>query len=303
IFPEEAGRSMLDWIVGELKKENWLTGKIGVEMWSYRPNRAVSEMFQKKLEKNRCRVIDGTDIVRGLRTMKSPKEIEYTEKAARIADIGMRAAIETVKAGMTELEVYGEIIKVMAKAGGENPAITLPVSSGKKSACMHALSSRKRIAKGDIVNIDICGVYNRYHANMARTLSIGNAHPAVKKVVQSSAGSFDLIRKMITPNLSVEDMMNSLKAYYEKTGIEKNNLWYGGYELGIAFPPDWVGSFAYDAYTDQKDRLFVPGTVINYESNFFLPRRAGASLQINTIIFTEREAKLLGEIQNDLIVV
>ncbi len=294
---------MLSWIVQELKKEEWLPGTAGLEMWSYRPNRAVSEMFQSALEKEGCRVIDGTDIVREVRAIKSPQEIAYVEKAAKIAEVGHKAAIETMRPGMTELDVYGEIVNAMAKAGGENPAIPVLVTSGPKCACLHALASRKKIEKGEIVNIDVCGVFNRYHANMARTYSMGKPNPDVARVVELSAGAFDVIAELIRPNLPVGEFNERMKAYYQETDILRDAWWFGGYELGIAFPPDWVGEFVYDVNIDAGDQLFVPGTVVNYESNFYLPHKAGASYQINTLIFTEERARILGEIPNDIIVI
>jgi Xaa-Pro dipeptidase len=294
---------MLSWIVQELKKEGWLPGTVGLEMWSYRPNRAVSEMFQTALEKEGCRVTDGTDVVREARAIKSPQEIAYTEKAAQIAEVGHKAAIETMRPGMTELDVYGEIVNAMAKAGGENPAIPVLVTSGPKCACLHALASRKKIEKGDSVNIDICGVFNRYHANMARTYSMGKPDPDVAKVVELSARAFDVIAELIRPNLPVVKFNERMKAYYQEAGIEQDAWWFGGYELGIAFPPDWVGQFVYDVYIDAGDQLFVPGTVVNYESNFYLPHKAGVSYQINTLIFTKKQARILGKLPNDLIVI
>jgi Xaa-Pro aminopeptidase len=294
---------MPSWIVQELKKEGWLPATVGLEMWSYRPNRAVSETFQSALEKEGCKVVDGTDIVREVRAIKSPQEIAYVEKAAQIADIGMNAAIESIRPGMTELEVYGEIVHAMAKAGGENPGIPVLVTSGPKTACLHALSSRKKIQKGELVNIDICGVYNRYHSDIARSLSIGKPNPDVAKIVELSAKAFELISKLIRPNLPVAEFNQKMKAYYEEAGILQDKWWVGGYELGIAFPPDWVGEFVYDMDIDAGDQLFVPGTVVNYESNFYLPHKAGTSYQINTLIFTEEQARIPGEIPNDLTVI
>ncbi len=304
IYRETADTTdMLSWIVQELKKEDWLPATVGLEMWSYRPNRAVSEMFQSAFEKEGCRVIDGTDIVREVRAIKSPQEIAYVEKAAQIAEIGHKAAMESMRPGMTELDVYGEIVNAMAKAGGENPAIPVLVTSGPKCACLHALASRKKIEKGENVNIDICGVFNRYHANMARTYSIGKPNPDVAKVVELSAGAFDVIAEVIRPNLPVSEFNERMKAYYEEVGIEQDKWWFGGYELGIAFPPDWVGEFVYDVEIDAGDQLFVPGTVVNYESNFYLPHKAGVSYQINTLIFTKERARILGEIPNDMIII
>ncbi len=100
----------------------------------------------------------------------------------------MAAARNALAPGVTELEVYGEIVAAMAKAGGENPGITMPVASGVKSACVHALASRRVIMPGNIVNVNVSGIYHRYHANMARCFSIGEPDPAVRAALPRAAG-------------------------------------------------------------------------------------------------------------------
>jgi len=291
---EESGSRMTNWIARELKGEGWLPGRVGLEMWSYRPNRPVSEAFQKELEKRKCVVVDCSRIVRGLRKVKSPLEIECIEKAAKIGEIGIRACMESMKPGVTELEVWGSMMAAMACAGGENPSITLPVSSGPRSALLHALATRRKIRKGDLVITDLCGVYNRYHANYARTFSVGRPSTAIRKGVHLAAGAFEVLEDLIEPNLPVETLIKTMKEYYAKVGIEKRRWWWGGYELGIAFPPDWVGEFVFDPTVDPRGERFVPGMVVNYESNFYLPDNAGMAVLIDTMIFKKSGARILG---------
>ena len=59
----------------------------------------------------------------------------------------MRAARDALAPGVTELEVYGEMVAALAQAGGENPAITQPVLFGNKTNAAHALSTR-RVLRG-----------------------------------------------------------------------------------------------------------------------------------------------------------
>src|SRR5436305_138411 len=84
------------------------------------------------------------DIVRGVRSIKSPQELAYIEIADRIAHVGLDAAQAALRPGVTELEVYGAMVHAMAAAGGENPGITQPVVSGSKTFSYHALASRKQ---------------------------------------------------------------------------------------------------------------------------------------------------------------
>ncbi len=295
--------SLSDFIVSELEAKGWLGGNTGLEMRSYRPNRIVSETLQRKFEKTGCTVSDGTEILTRVRHIKSPQELAYIRKAARFSDIGLEAARNTIRAGVTELEVWGEVMAAISKAGGENPSITLPVHSGPKTMVPHSLPSRRVMMPGDLVNVDVCAVYNRYHSDCSRTFSIGEADPEVIDTIAKSARSFDILAEVGRPGIAVAEVTAALRNYYEETGLWGAQWWTGGYELGCSFPPDWVGSFSYDVELDPGDAAFLNNTVVNYESDFYLPRGAGMSLLIDTMIFGDGGLELLHKTQRDLIIV
>jgi Xaa-Pro dipeptidase len=302
---EGLGPEGADFIVGELRAEGWLGGRVGIEKRSYRPPRTVSELFQSVLESHGAgEVVDGTDIVRSVRRIKSPQERAYVRTAQRIADIGMRAAQEALaEPGVTELAVYGAMIHAMTAAGGEVAAIPLPVVSGPRAATVHGLASRRQIMPGDVVNVDICGVFNRYHANMARCFSIGEPSPEVLDHIRKVTDAVAVVSETVKPGLPVRDLLDRVESYYRDVGILGDEWWIGGYELGIAFPPDWVGDFVYEHGVDPGDETFRPGDVVNYEANFYLPQNAGLAMSINTLIFEDDHAEFLQEIPSEPIVI
>ena len=302
IFPIDERRDGIRFITDELTAAGWLAGTVGLELHSYRPNPVISKRFEAAFEAAGCRVVDGSDILRDLRWVKSPQEIATLEQAARITDIGLAAAAQAIRPGVTELEVWGEIMAAMARAGGENPGITLPVLSGPKANCGHALAGRKTILAGEQVNIDVCGVYNRYHCNAARSFYLGAPPDDVAAFYAKAAGVFDVIGEILRPDLTVGELVTRCRAYYEEAGIWSDAAWLGGYELGIAFPPDWVGSFVYEMSDGESERRFEPGTVVNYESQFFGPRLSGLTYTICTLLFREDGAGFPVKTPRELIV-
>ncbi len=296
-------RPMHRFILDHLQDAGWLGGTVGLELFNYRPSPGVSRMFEAAFEDAGMRVVDGTDLLRSLRSVKSPQELSYVRTAARIGDVGMRAAMDHMRPGMTELDVYAEMVHAMARAGGEHSGKTPSVASGQRTLATDAQTSRRMIMPGDIVNIDICGCYNRYHTNYARTFSMGEPDRLVAGRVATSAAAFDVLADVIRPDVPVADVTGALKAYYEEAGIWEDRWWVGGYEMGISFQPDWVGPWVYDPDVDPEGRRFSPGTVVNYESDFFLPQSAGLSLIIDTMAFSATGAELLHTAPRDLIVI
>ncbi len=185
--------------------------------------------------------------------------------------------------GVTELEVHGAMTHAMIRAGGEPAAIQLPVTSGRKTAAPHAPASHKKIAAGENVVVDICGVCRCYHVNLARIFWMGEPHLEVAASISRSSGIFAHLRTLLWPGMTVAELTTLVRVYYQNNGLWDVRGWVGGYELGVALPPDWDGPFTYDVDTDPEAATLDPGMVINLESDVYLPQAAGAALVINTM--------------------
>jgi Xaa-Pro dipeptidase len=300
IFPRDDRRDGIAFVIAQLEAEGWLKGSVGLEYHSYRPNPAISRRFCEAFEAAGCRVTDGSDVLREVRWVKSPAEMACIERAGEIADVGLAAARDAIAPGVTELEVYGELVRAMARAGGEAPGITLPVLSGPRANCGHALAGRRRIEAGEQVNVDVCGVFNRYHCNAARSFYIGEPSAEVVVFYDKAAGAMALLEELIRPNLQVGELVRTLRAYYEEQGIWDDASWLGGYELGIGFPPDWVGNFVYEMSHQDSTLPFEPGTVVNFESVFYGPGMVGLTYLIDTLLFQDAGAKIASQFPRGL---
>jgi len=179
--------------------------------------------------------------------------------------------------------VKAEMDYACAKAGGEIAGLPTYVSAGRRSAQIHTLASRHKIMPGDIVQLDLCGVYNRYHVDVARSVSIGEPDPDVARWIELSANGFSVLMKAMKPNCRVSEINRAVEQYYKEVGIWESRWWVGGGE--------------------SSERVFVPGTVVNYESDFYLPKSAGLSAIMDTIVIDEEKAELLSRIPQNLIVV
>ena len=295
-FPRESYRDGTGFIARELAAEGWLKGNVGLEYWAGRPNRAVSERFQDAFEAAGARVVDGSAILRDVRWKKSAAEMECLDEAARIAVAGLECAREVIRPGVSELEVQGEVIRALTAAGGEMPAMMIPVLSGAKTNACHAVATRRHMQAGELVVIDVAGVHKRYHVNAARAFSLGEPSPEVRERAALAAGMMDRVRECLRPDLPVRELNEATRRYYEETGLWECRGWVGGYEMGIAFFPDWVGNFVYDPLAEKNaDRIFESGTAVNYEVQVFLPRRAGCFFAIETFLFGDNDVALATE--------
>jgi hypothetical protein len=114
----------------------------------------------------------------------------------------------------------------------------------------------------------------------------------------------DLIRSMLRPGLPVREFNAAVVDYFRREGLWERRGWVGGYEMGIAFPPDWVGNFVYDPASEATGgEVFEAGTAVNYENQFFMPNHTGQYFTIDSFLFEQDQARGLSEQPFDLMVI
>ena len=92
------------------------------------------------------------------------------------------------------------------------------------------------------------------------------------------------------------DLHAALRAYFAEQDIAPEETFAGGYELGLSFPPDFVGEFFWSIYDDETESLIEPGLVTNLESSAFVAL-------VDTIVFDEEGARLLSDVPAEVLVV
>jgi Xaa-Pro dipeptidase len=295
-FPPGRTRDGTVFIASELASLGWLRGTLGLEYWSGRPNRAISERFQGHLENKGARVRDGSDVLREVRWLKSPAEMDCLREAGRIGCAGLRAAGEAIAPGAMEVAVLGGTLVAMGREGGEVPAVIPPVLSGRKTAGPHGLATDRRINADEPVVVDLAGVLKRYHANLARTYWTGEPRAEDCHLAATAADSLQVLRDMLRPGVSADMLANELCRFYDEAGIWGRRSWVGGYEMGIAFPPAWTGNYVFDPASEiGRDRVFEPGIALNFENQFYLEGHRGLFFMVETVLLDETGVYLLSQ--------
>jgi Xaa-Pro aminopeptidase len=115
---------------------------------------------------------DATAILSELRLIKEDEEIEQIREASRVAAVGIKAAIEAVKPGLTESQIAAEAEYAMRQAGAEEFWRSY-VSSGPRTNIAHGLPTSRKLEAGDLVMIDIHPIVNGYSSDICRTVCVG----------------------------------------------------------------------------------------------------------------------------------
>lgn len=151
------------------------TGKVGLE-YTFLTQSMMSMLTHPHAKPAGVAVGDCTHILSELRMVKDPEEINRIRTAARVADVGMTAAVENVRAGVTESQVAAAAEHAMRYVGAEGCWRSY-VASGPRTNIAHGIPTNRKIQHGDLVMIDLHPIVNGYSADLCRTVCLGKPTP------------------------------------------------------------------------------------------------------------------------------
>ncbi|MFA6471172.1 MAG: aminopeptidase P family protein [Candidatus Latescibacterota bacterium] len=114
-------------------------------------------------------------MVEEFREVKEPEEISAIKKAQRISEKVFTEVLTLVHEGVEERELAMEIDYRFRKEGGEHSAFETIVASGPNTSKPHAVPTRRKIKRGDLVLFDMGTVVDGYASDMTRTVVLGKA--------------------------------------------------------------------------------------------------------------------------------
>ncbi|MFI0407055.1 M24 family metallopeptidase [Actinomadura sp. 3N508] len=112
-------------------------------------------------------------LVEELRLVKDEEEIALLREACAITDRAFASVLPEIRAGVTERAVAIALERAMVDFGAERPAFESIVASGPNGAVPHHHPGGRELQTGDLVTMDFGALYGGYHADMTRTVAIG----------------------------------------------------------------------------------------------------------------------------------
>lgn len=161
-------------------------GAIGLE-FTFLTQSMMGMMTHPHAKPEKVAPKDCTHILSELRMVKDLDEIALIRAAAKVADVGMEAAVKAVKAGITESQVAAAAEFAMRNAGAEEFWRSY-VASGPRTSIAHGLPTNRKLEQGDLVMIDIHPMVNGYSGDICRTVCVG-------KPTQEQQAAYDLYLK------------------------------------------------------------------------------------------------------------
>ena len=213
--------------------------KVGVEYHAYGLTAQRGKMVDAALE-GFCTTIDGSDVVREVRLVKSEAELAYVRRAGELVDESWAVANKMSVPGAFLGDVYGEMMNVIMRGDGDPSASVWPMGAGENALLVRYHSGKETVAPKDQVTHEFSAAYRHYHACAMSTVVTGGATDKQLDMGQACAEALNHVEATLKAGNTVGDLYAAHAEVFDRTGYGHAKLAACGYTLGISYPPSWM---------------------------------------------------------------
>ena len=207
-----------------------------------------------------------------LRKVKDEEEKTRTRKAAKLADIGMQIALETIAPGVEEFKVAAEAEYAMRVRRSEGTAFETIVASGPRSAFPHSPPTTRRIRSGDLVVVDIGATFKYYRSDITRTIVVGKPSESQKKIFDTVIQAQESASKKYVDGEKCSLVDRTARSIIRKRGYGRYFVHSLGHGIGLDIhEPPTISA-------NSKDRLKA-GNLVSNEPGIYVPSVGGVRIE------------------------
>lgn len=157
-------------------------------------------------------------IMRELRAIKTPYEIEVMQVAIDITDKTFRRLLRFIKPGVMEYEIEAEIWHSFISQRSDGPAYGSIIASGDNARILHYVSNNQECKDGDLILMDFGAGYAHYAADLTRTIPVnGKFSKRQKEVYNACLDLHKYCASILKPGITIN-------AYHEKVGDKATEI-------------------------------------------------------------------------------
>ncbi len=239
----------------------------------------------KKLGRPWLKLVEAPDVIRPLRIVKTPAEVEQIKVAIRVAEDAFNRVREWLKPGVTEREIAARLGYEMQMLGAQGEAFPSIVAVGPNGSLPHYEPGACRLEPGQPLLVDWGAKVGWYGSDLTRVISLGPLSDEMRKI-------FDVVRaaqqagiQAIRPGAKCHDVDKAARDVIENAGYGKHYNHALGHGIGLAeheSPRIGQGS----------EEILQTGMTVTVEPGIYLPGVGGVRLE-DDVLVTETGAEVI----------
>jgi Xaa-Pro dipeptidase len=223
---------------------------------------------------------DASELVARLRMIKHPVEREWLRLAARAAEVGLRAIVDRLGAGV-EAAMLSEAFERAALAEARRIGAPAPIETWSYiSIGRDGFAPGGPARPGDIIKADVGCVVRGYSSDSARTLVLGEPESAASEVHSALLSAFETGCRELRPGRTLGDIFRVTRQAMHESGFTTYSRGHFGHSVGASI---WSEEWPFVAADSQV--IIEPGMVLAFEVPWYIRGLGGFIIEDQFTVF------------------
>ncbi|ARI75921.1 M24 family metallopeptidase [Halobacillus mangrovi] len=264
------------WVMmGDLMQEKGITSvnSAGIEkqVLSYGRSESFFGLFDQ------VDVKDVEDQLNEMRVVKDEQEIAIMREAAELADFGVKVGTESLREGVTEMEVLATIEYELKKKGVSEMSFSTMVLFGEKSGQPHGNPGDRKLEAGDFVLFDLGVVWKGYTSDITRTFAFKSISDKQKEIYEKVREALEASLAISKPGTRIGDLDKTARDVITKAGYGELFPHRIGHGLGI-------NVHEFPSMSHLNDGVLKEGMTYTIEPGIYDPKTGGVRLEDDVLV-------------------
>lgn len=244
-------------------------------------------LFKKVAERvPGVRIEDRTDLLPGMRAVKSEEELAQMRRAIEATAAGHEAAMGAIRPGVNEREVQWALESAFRAKGASGPAYNSIVGGGLNGTVLHYTANDAPLREGELLVIDAGARFGAYCADVTRTYPVSGAFTAEQReVYEVVLAALEAATRAAKPGVWMHEVDAAAREVIEKAGYGDAFMHGVGHQLGM------------EVHDVTPDGPLRAGMVVTIEPGIYLPaKRMGIRVEDDVLVTPRGGEALTGMI-------
>lgn len=218
-----------------------------------------------------ARLVDATDVARGLRAVKAPGEIAHLRAAVTVAETGIAAVRDAIAPGVSR----SDLARVWQAAIGERVAGLPMTGAWEYISVGDDPWGGDAVARcGDLVKVDVGCLMDGYTSDTGRTFVVGQASRLQADLYAALLAGFEAGLPLLRPGTPLSEVHRVTQTAIRARGFPGYSRGHFGHSLGTG-----PGSEEWPFISASADTLIEAGMVLAFECPLYVTGVGGLIIE------------------------
>ena len=248
-----------------------------------------------------CDLVFDGHLIRLLRLVKSPAEIELMRQAGRLLDQSLAAVIAAARPGALDTTLVAAYLAVVLGGGGDMPPNPPLFNSGARAVYGRGVSEPRRLEPVDQIVVEYPVAIRRYNVKTEWTILLGAVTDTQRRMFDTVRSTLDRMTAITRPGTTLGEIFDAHAHGLDSAGYAAHRFGATGYPVGLTYSPTSmdVPPMIYAG----NPTVCTPGTVLFFHVMLGDSDTGYAAGVGHTVLVTEGAPELLTGLPDELTVI